>query len=610
MSDLLATAVWFAVAAGLVEAGITLARQFVLREFVWTPWLVVWAAPAAYLALSAGPAALVACLGGAFPACRRLDWMVLVGAATGCWGLLLFLLGRWLHPAALALLALGIALQVARAVRRRPPALLLLVRRTTLPLVLVLALAAAATAAVRALRERILLATLPPARPGAPNVLLIILDTVRADRLSLYGHERPTTPALERWADRGVVFEQAWSTAPWTLPSHASIFTGRYPHELAADWLEPLEAGVPTLAEIFRAHGYATAGFAGNLLYTGYESGLARGFAHYEDFPLTFTQFRLSSELGQQYERWSTGWRRAKRATAERRAADVTGPFLRWVDRAPRPFFVFLNYFDAHKPYRPSPETLRRFDAGSPQEDKYDALLAELDRELDRLLRELEHRGLLRHTLVVLTSDHGELFGEHGLSGHGNALYAPLLHVPLVIWYEGRVPAGVRVAGGVSLRDLGRTILDLAGVEAGRFPGRSLAPTWGGDRSPAVAPTSPRFAAVSRGIRTEPHEPVTRGDMRSLAAGRLHYILNGDGTEELYDLVTDPAEARNLAETRDAIPVLACLRRRLVDLGALPKRGIPAGRGGPAGAAAGSVFPPGQGEPTEVCDRAGPGGAS
>ena len=125
---------------------------------------------------------------------------------------------------------------------------------------------------------------LPPA--GSPNVLLIVLDTVRADHLSLYGYQRPTSPALERLASRGVRFDQARAAAPWTLASHATMFTGRWPHELAIRWMYPLRRDVPTLAEFVVALGYATAGFVANTLYCSYDSGLDRGFTHYEDYVL------------------------------------------------------------------------------------------------------------------------------------------------------------------------------------------------------------------------------------------------------------------------------------------------------------------------------------
>ena len=125
---------------------------------------------------------------------------------------------------------------------------------------------------------------LPPA--DSPNVLLIVLDTVRADHLSLYGYHRATTPMLERLAKRGIRFDEVRATAPWTLPSHASMFTGRWPHELGVEWMTPLRGKFPTLAEYLGSHGYATAGFAANTLFCSYDTGIDRGFTHYEDYEL------------------------------------------------------------------------------------------------------------------------------------------------------------------------------------------------------------------------------------------------------------------------------------------------------------------------------------
>ena len=126
---------------------------------------------------------------------------------------------------------------------------------------------------------------MPP--DNSPNILFIVLDTVRADRLSLYGYERPTTPNLKRLSQRGVRFDNARATAPWTLASHASMFTGHWPHEVGAgSWMTPLRGNLPTLAEYVGAHGYATAGFIANVVYCSQESGLARGFTHYEDYEM------------------------------------------------------------------------------------------------------------------------------------------------------------------------------------------------------------------------------------------------------------------------------------------------------------------------------------
>ena len=205
-----------------------------------------------------------------------------------------------------------------------------------------------------------------------PNVLLIVLDTVRADRLSLYGYRRPTSPTLERLARRGVRFDEARATAPWTLPSHASLFTGRWPHELDVNWNTRLGTKFPTLAEYLGSRGYATAGFVANVLYCSYEFGLDRGFTHYEDYvlePMTPLRmcylgdlalkavshlgWRLSASLGVipfLPHKDSPVWR-ALNSDPKIDAGLINREFLDWLSRRRepgRPFFAFLNYFDAH----------------------------------------------------------------------------------------------------------------------------------------------------------------------------------------------------------------------------------------------------------------------
>ncbi len=198
----------------------------------------------------------------------------------------------------------------------------------------------------------------------SPNVLLVVLNTVRADHLSVYGYQRPTSPSLERRAARGVRFDQARAPVPWTLASHASMFTGRLCHEVATGWMHPLRGGVPTLAEYLGSLGYATAGFVGNTFYCSYDSGLDCGFAHYQDYVIDIltavrtvhlidltlkTVAPLDSLLsigGLSLRQFTQGDRKV--------AAEVNHEFLNWLSwlREPRrPFFAFLNYADAHAPY-------------------------------------------------------------------------------------------------------------------------------------------------------------------------------------------------------------------------------------------------------------------
>ena len=354
------------------------------------------------------------------------------------------------------------------------------------------------------------LASRPPAKPGAPNVLLIVLDTVRAASLSLYGHNRPTTPNLERLARRGVVFSEARSTAPWTLPSHASMLTGRWPHELSVSWDLPLDGTFPTLAEVLEREGYATAGFVGNVYYCNSLYGLARGFARYEDAyenqTVSLFETVWSSGIGRRVIR-ALGYptRLNEGPTSVRKTAamlnrDVNG----WLARRPadRPFLVFLNYYDAHGPHVMHGDPGERFGiaalpldeqlaiderflslAGKPVpgdishqrivtegfqrcHDIYDSSIAYLDRQVGMLMDEIERKGLLENTLVIVTSDHGEQIGEHGVIAHGASLYRQEVHVPLLVIPPSSSSAAKIVERTVSLRDIPATV-----AEAG--------PTWG-----------------------------------------------------------------------------------------------------------------------------------
>jgi arylsulfatase A-like enzyme len=500
------------------------------------------------------------------------------------------------------LLAAGLALRIAPWLAARAERFDLVVRRSLVVLTLLLA----ATALVCYGRPKWVEGhgSNAPPRRTVPNVLLIVLDTVRAESLSLYGYERDTTPNLTRLSARGVRFDRAYSAAPWTAPSHASMFTGRWCHELSVNWNRPLDATPLTLAEFLGARGYATAGFVANTTYCSYETGLARGFAHYEDYDVTLHAVLLCSALVQRTVTFvdkhpalaciepepadNLGYRK----TAER----INGDFLAWLDRSgrpgpARPFFAFLNYFDAHHPYLPpgpgtgppvgrkpaSPADVRllkkwwdldkrRLSSGdiALARDSYDRCIAYLDAQLGRLFAELERRGVLDETLVVVTADHGEHFGEQRLFGHGCSLYSPELHVPLLILPpQSRSPgvAGRVVTAPVSLRNLAATIVDatVKSNESKRpFPGCSLFSDC----------TGPIISEIDMPFPDDPNQgrsPVCRGPLVSLVDGGYHYIRNGEGREELYDLEADPQECHDMARSAEVVGMLRRFRHSLPD---------------------------------------------
>jgi arylsulfatase A-like enzyme len=448
--------------------------------------------------------------------------------------------------------------------------------------------------------ERWAKAWLPPARPGTPNVLLVVMDTVRADRMSQHGYHRDTTPNLARLARKGILFEQARSTAPWTLPSHASMFTGRWPHETSVGEDRPLDASHPTLAQFLSGQGYSTAGFVANTYYCNSWFGLGKGFARYEDFydedsAVSFAETLRCSTLGRslvQLARMPLGNHRRRKD-----AAQIKDDFLDWLSEqdAGRPFFAFLNLFDAHTPYV-LPEGYDRHFGLRPEgpadvallnewdkkprrnvpereqrlvSDAYDDCIGYIDTELGKLFDGLERRGVLENTLVVLTSDHGENFGEHGLYGHGKSLYRQETHVPLVIVLPGGHVSGRKVADPVSLRDIPATVVDVI-RQAGSspFPGESLARYWQAEAAPSDREGGVAFSEVTlrETLSKNPNRPPAwRGPMQSLAAAGKSYIRNADGHEELFDLTADPTESRDLAGAADSGAILEELRSRLSD---------------------------------------------
>lgn len=556
---ILVQALWFGLATGIAEVGLLAVRKYLLHRFLFVSMDAVWMAPAADAVLFLAAGILLWVINRVLPSRWRI---APAGVFTALGVFTLLLMYGPLSRLAAGIIALGIGVQAARILSSREAVYLRLVRRSVAVLLAIVVLGGVGVRAAMALAGR----TQGSGRQaaGAPNVLLIVLDTVRAWSLGLYGYSRPTTPELDRWLADGTRFQTALSTAPWTLPSHATMFTGRWPHELSAGWLSPLDDAQPTLAEVLRSRGYATAGFVANTTYCSYESGLARGFAHYEDYPVTVYQVLFSSQLG----RYLAGSRFTRRKLLRVSAEDINRRVLSWLDHRPggRPFFVFLNYLDAHNPYQPpAPFDTLFSDSGAERYiealrddtparewtpegrraavDKYDESLAYLDAQLGHLFAELERRGLWDSTLVVVTSDHGEEFGEHNVFFHGNSLFRPALEVPLMIRYPGHVPAGQVVRTPVSLKDLAATVLDLSGSDP-RLPGRSLRRFWA-DSSSGVGDTL--LMELGYSPRLPRGTPIARGPMKSVVVDGFRLIRNGDGREELYDFVADTMETRDLA---------------------------------------------------------------
>jgi len=548
-------AVWFGLVVGTVYALAVLGIRLIDGRLMFHHREVLWMSPVAHVATNLVAAVLVTPI-----VLLRRDWFL--RTAVGLFVLIsvvsLLLRANEISRWAVVLLGVGLAVQLAR-LDRRPGRR---AWRFAIAVALVVTLTSAVQIGERALAERRGMAAVVE-RADTPNVLVVVLDTVRARNMSLYGYRRPTTPALERWADDSAVFDMAIAPTSWTLPSHASMLTGRIGSVSGGDWLHPVNLQGPTLPEHYRSIGYATGGFVANLLYTSWESQLTGPFVHFEGYKRTFSQILLHSPLAQVRLpralfdiRSPGGMLRALRgfslqvstlpADHVKPATQVTDEFLAWQQRLDRrPFFALLNYFDAHAPFRSPDEYLERFRGSSDGDiDRYDASIAFLDAEVGRLLETLDTRGVLDDTVVVITSDHGELFGEHGLRGHANGLYLSEIRVPLLVRYPPRVPAGLRVPDAVSLVDLAATILDLSGQPATAIPGASLA-FWSG--SDAVRPArTAAFSELIPGRNVDAKQPNAKTWLQSVVVGRFHLIRDGEGREELYDVVADPNEERNL----------------------------------------------------------------
>ncbi len=363
----------------------------------------------------------------------------------------------------------------------------------------------------------------------APNVVLVTIDTLRADRVGAYGRTGAETPTIDRLAREGVLLEDAVVQVPQTRPSHASIFTGLNPYEhgIRDNYSAPLAAGTPTLASVLRQRGWDTGAFIGAYPVSR-PSGLDRGFAVFDD-------------------PFAAGDSTTREARTERRAKEVVDKALAWLSR-PRtgPFFAWVHLFDPHAPYEaPAPFGARH--ARSP----YDGEVAYADAQVGRILAWLDAKGLRGRTLVVVTSDHGEGLGEHGEDEHMFFVYDSTLRVPLVVSWPGRLPAGARVRGQFRSIDLLATVLDLAGVPA------------------------PKTSGVSRAAFLQPGGKIPDNESyaESLYA-QLHFgyaplrALRGEGWKlidvprpELYRLAEDPHETRNLADDRST--VVAAMRTSL-----------------------------------------------
>ncbi|MCE2559842.1 MAG: sulfatase-like hydrolase/transferase [Acidobacteria bacterium] len=354
--------------------------------------------------------------------------------------------------------------------------------------------------------------------PNDLSVLLITLDTTRADRIGAYGFADIETPHLDRLAAEGVLFEQAQAVAPLTLPAHSSIFTGEYPpaHGVRDNGGFYLDDEHVVLAEILRDEGLRTGGFVGAFVLDA-KWGIAQGFDHYfDDFELGDTVRMALNEI-------------------ERPAGEVTDAALAWLDEAPEArFFSWVHYYDPHSPYEPPEPFAERY-----RNRPYVGEIAYVDSEVGRLLAWLDENGRARDTVVIVMGDHGESLGEHGESGHGFFIYEGATRVPFIVRAPYDTMQGHRVAEVVRAVDVSPTVFDLLAVEAGQedrdasFQGASIVRLLTGS-------TGPRLPAYA--------EAYGWSDLASLRVENMKYVAAP--RPELYDLAADPGEVNNLYAAR------------------------------------------------------------
>src|SRR5712692_6515090 len=364
-------------------------------------------------------------------------------------------------------------------------------------------------------------AVLAAAGPS-PNVVVITIDTLRADHLGCYGYKQIRTPNVDSLAADGVRFEHAYTPVPVTLPAHTVIFTGTYPmlsgmHDFAANKLNPTQ---PTLASVLKEQGYTTGAVIGSAVLDS-RFGLNHGFDFYYDH---FDFNRLQESNLDEMERSGNV------------VADVT---LDWLSKNyQKKFFLWMHLYDPHYPYRPPPPYSEEY-----KDRLYDGEIAFADAQVGRLIRFLKGKGLYRNTLIVLSGDHGESLGEHGEKTHGFFIYNATLHVPVILHLPGGVPAKT-VPELVSLADLTPTVLQVLKVDVPpQVQGRNLLPLM-----------TPKKADATRSLYAETFLPRLHfnwSELRSVETENYHFI---DAPKpELYDLNKDPGETQNLFLQKKAV---------------------------------------------------------
>jgi arylsulfatase A-like enzyme len=588
---LFATAAWFGVVAGFGE-GLGL---LLFQRINWAQWSrvmhvskqIIWISPVVDLGFFLLIGCAVGLLSRIFRRMPALPVLVFLLTFLTAYDWLM-LTGHFYRRAAL-IFALGVALAFGRWLRSHETAAVRLWRKSAIWALAALVFVFAGIEGGKRIREQRDVSNLPAAAPGSPNVLVIVIDTLRADHLSSYGYSRTTSPNIDRLASNGVLFENAIAPSSWSLPSHASLVTGRAVHEHGMGNIRPMPwlgwgnrglNGLPTIAEELQKRGYRTGAFSANRIYFTSNVGLGRGFLHFDDYfdgvGDCFVRTGFGREFAREYmnrskkSKFTRAFRRLGLSSwldkdsegsgdyggvygIRKRADEVNRETLRWIasDRQ-HPFFAFLNYLDVHFGYGgPAGYPKPTWDHGSVI-DEYDAGIKYTDDYIGQLLRGLDDLGLLKNTIVVFTSDHGESLGDHGLSYHGAALYWELVHVPLIFSWPGHIPPGVRIEQPVGNAAIAATVGDLAGLKQNPSSD-ALTALWTGhahDWPNVVSELPETNTIVSADRAMQGKIPIaTDGWMESVVSPQWQLIIHQRYGNQLYAWPSDPHESRNLANT-------------------------------------------------------------
>ena len=613
LASLLKMAVCSAIATGIVE-GVGL---LVFQRLNWANWgrmlhvslQILWISPAVDLAFFILVTLIVAGLLKVFPRLPAVPTIVAFLSFLMIYDWLT-LTARLYHRSCI-ILAIGVAVAFARWVAKHEAAALNFWKRAFPWSVLAGALTLGGIQGTLAWQEFHALSRLPTPRPDSPNVLVIVVDTLRADHLSSYGYSRPTSPNIDRLAEQGVLFQNAVSTCSWSYPSHVSLVTGLYQFQHGVEDVQPMHVLSPsppsfnrslTLGEALEQRGYRTAAFSANRTYFTRDLGFGRGFIHFEDYFDSPADMFVRTLYGKEFARiylnrtdhskpkrllrflgWDSLLDKDDEGSVQaggaqgvhKRAPVVNQELFHWIDQsAPeRPFFAFLNYYDVHHPYGGP----HNFPAGPwPQQspvDQYDNGVRYVDDAIGQLMAEMARRGLDRKTIIVFTSDHGESLGQHSIGYHGESLYWEQIHVPLIFWYPGHVPSGIRLQDLISNAAIPSTVMNLLdGHAPQKFPQTELNALWQEPHAhPGMPPVLSEVAEIpataKEDIASEEVVPTSmQGPMKSLITPQWQFIVHKKFGDQLYDWVRDPGEVNDLVRTADGSREASALDSQMRDV--------------------------------------------